>query len=205
MSVAKGRLAFFIFLTFCSLGEGSVFAQPFPQRGGEQFVPRQPPPQQGMPDEDLERNRPPRWPGGLREGDFEQRREERQRRIERARNMARRLLQDPNTPADVKAKARRLDELLTKREGLERELDGKRQDFLRAHSQELDELRQLRERGEILRQNLRSAREKAIAENMTTIQEMRHITEEARETAQEIRQQYRSQRGGRGGGPEDDN
>jgi len=202
MNVRKNRLIFFIFVTLCFLGEGSLLAQPFQQRGGEQFVPRQAFPQQDMPEQGVERR--PRWPGGLRREGFTQGREERRRRIERARTMAYRLLEDPNAPADIKAKARRLDELLTRRENLERELNDKRQDFLRAHSQELEELRQLRERGEILRQNLRSAREKAIAENMSAIQEMRRVTEEARETAQEIRQQYRSQRGGRSGGPEDD-
>jgi len=111
-----------------------------------------------------------------------------------ARNIARRLLEDPNTPAEVKAKAQRLADLLDQRERLETQLIGKRQDFLRAHRQELDELRQLRERAEISRQNLRSSREKAIAENLPKIQEMRRLTEEARQTAQELRQQYR--RGG---------
>jgi hypothetical protein len=108
--------------------------------------------------------------------------------------MARRLLDDPNTPADVKAKARRLDSLLAERETVEDELIAKRRDFLRDHRQELDELRQIRERAEVLRQNLRSSREKAIAENLPKIQEMRRLTNEARQTAQELRQQYR--RGG---------
>jgi hypothetical protein len=108
--------------------------------------------------------------------------------------MARRLLADPNTPEDVRAKARQLDALLTKRENLERELDDKRRAFLQAHRQELDELRRLHERGEILRQNLRSAREKAMAENLPIIQEMRRTTEEARETAREIRRWYQDRR-----------
>lgn len=205
MSMSKSKLVFFALLTLCSLSGGSALAQPFQRRGEEQFIPRQPLPPQGTPQEGGERDSPPRWPRGLREEGVEQRREERRQRIERAHIMARRLLQDPDTPADIKAKARRLDELLTKRENLERELDDKRQDFLRAHGQELEELRQLRERGETLRQNLRSAREKVIAENMPAIQEMRRITEEARETAQDIRQQYRGQRGGRSEGSGDDN
>jgi len=59
----------------------------------------------------------------------------------------------------------------------------------------------MRERAEVLRQNLRSSREKAIAENLPKIQEMRRLTNEARKTAQELRQQYR--RGGRDQEPED--
>jgi hypothetical protein len=110
--------------------------------------------------------------------------------------MARRLLDNPNTPAEVKTKARRLDSLLAERTALEDELVAKRRDFLRDHRQELDELRQLRERAEVLRQNLRSSREKAIADNLPKIQEMRRLTNEARQTAQELRQQFR--RGGRG-------
>ena len=51
----------------------------------------------------------------------------------------------------------------------------------------------MRERAEVLRQNLRSSRAKAIAENLPKIQEMRR-TNETRKTAQELRQQYR--RGG---------
>src|SRR5262245_51623509 len=81
MSLTKGRLVFFVIFTVCFLGEGSVLAQPSQQRGGEQFVPHQAFPQQDMPEQGLERNRPPRWPGGLRERGFEQRREERQQRI----------------------------------------------------------------------------------------------------------------------------
>jgi hypothetical protein len=115
--------------------------------------------------------------------------------------MARRLLDDPNTPAEVKTKARRLESLLAERDTLEDELVAKRRDFLRDHRQELDELRQLRERAEVLRQNLRSSREKVISENLSKIQEMRRLTNEARQTAQELRQQYR--RSGRSQEPEE--
>jgi hypothetical protein len=167
-------------LAFCVLREVEVFAQSFSQRGERNFAE----------EEGFRENRPRRGAGFLGER-FEQRREQRRQRIERARQMARRLLEDPNTPADVKAKARRLDSLLTEREALENELVAKRQDFLRDHRQDLDELRQLRERAEVLRQNLRSAREKARAENLPKIQEMRRLTDEARRTAQELRQQYR--------------
>ena len=59
----------------------------------------------------------------------------------------------------------------------------------------------MRECAEVLRQNLRSSREKVIAENLPKIQEMRRLTDEARKTAQELRQQYR--RGGRDQEPED--
>ncbi|MGE0821494.1 MAG: hypothetical protein AB7G75_31965 [Candidatus Binatia bacterium] len=137
----------------------------------------------------------PRQRRGWRDERFEQRREARQQKIQRARNLARRLLVNPNTPADVRAKAQHLDELLTKRESLANELIAKRQQFLDAHREELEELRQLRERSERIRQNLRAAREKVLAENMPQIQEVRRLTKETRETAQDIRQQYRGMRG----------
>lgn len=175
-------------------GVTPVLAQPFQRLGEQQFIPRQPFPHPDRPEDDLEEERLPRFRGRPRGDDFQQRREEYHRRAERARYMARRLLADPNTPEDVRAKARQLDALLTKRENLERELDDKRRAFLQAHRQELDELRRLHERGEILRQNLRSAREKAMAENLPIIQEMRRTTEEARETAREIRRWYQDRR-----------
>ncbi|MBI3304161.1 MAG: hypothetical protein HYZ72_19020 [Deltaproteobacteria bacterium] len=195
MTTIRTKSILFVLLTFCVVGAGPAVAQPLPRRGEEQFVPRQPLPRPNLPEVGPEEEGGPRFRGRLRGEGFEQRREERRRRLERARNMAYRLLDNPNTPEDIKAKARRLTELLNKREDLERKIDGKRQDFLRAHRQELDELRQLQERGEILRQNLRSAREKAIAEDLPTIQEMRRVTEEARDTAQEIRRQYQGRRG----------
>jgi len=183
--------------------EPPVFAQMFPRRGEEQVAPRRPF-QRPRPTEDEPTGEgTQRRGGGLFGQGFEQRREQRRQRIERARQMARRLLDDPNTPADVKAKARRLDELLTERDKLEGELVIKRQGFLHDHQPELSELRQLRERAEVLRQNLRSSREKAIAENLPKIQEMRRLTDEARQTAQELRQQYRGMRSGRSQEPED--
>lgn len=105
--------------------------------------------------------------------------------------MAQRLLDNPSTPNEIKAKARQLTELLGKRESLARDLDGKRQSFLQEHGQDLDELRQLRERGEVIRQRLRAAREKVISDNLPTIQEMRRATQEARNVASELRLYYR--------------
>ncbi len=78
-----------------------------------------------------------------------------------------------------------------KREGLARDLDGKRQSFLQEHGQDIDELRQLRERGETIRQRLRAAREKVISDNLPAIQEMRRTTQEARNVANELRFYYR--------------
>jgi uncharacterized protein (DUF3084 family) len=105
--------------------------------------------------------------------------------------MAQRLLDNPSTPDEIKIKARRLSELLGKRENLVQDLDGKRQSFLQEHGQDLDELRQLRERGETIRQRLRAAREKVISDNLPAIQEMRRTTQEARNVASELRFYYR--------------
>lgn len=179
-----------VLLTLCVLCETEVAAQSFPQRGERDFAPRRPFAAENAEEEGLKENRP-RQGGGFLGERFEQRRELRRQRSARAREMARRLLDDPSTPTDVKTKARRLDSLLAERNALEDELVAKRRDFLRDHRQEIDELRQLRERAEVLRQNLRSSREKAIADNLPKIQEMRRLTEEARQTAQELRQQYR--------------
>lgn len=160
-------------------------AQPSQEQEEEQVIPRR--------GEGRER----RFRGRLQGEGFQQRREQQRRRLERARNMAQKLLQDPHAPEDIKAKARRLNELLTKRESLEREVEEKRQDFLRAHRQDVEELRRLREQGEPHRQKLRAAREKAKAENQPLIQEMRRTTQEARTIAQEIRREYQGRRGGR--------
>ena len=121
-------------------------------------------------------------------------REEQRRRLEHARDMAQRLLDDPSTPDEIKAKARRLTELLSKRESLARDLDGKRQSFLQEHAQDVAELRQLRERGEVIRQRLRTAREQVISENLPAIQEMRRTTQDARKVAVELRGYYRQRR-----------
>jgi len=106
--------------------------------------------------------------------------------------MAQRLLDNPSTPDEIKTKARRLTELLGKRENLARDLDGKRQSFIQEHGQDLDELRQLREQGEVIRQRLRAAREKVISDNLPAIQEMRRTTQEARAVAGELRFYYRT-------------
>jgi len=188
--MSKIKSLLMVLLTFCSLSGTIVFAQSPPQQGEQEFAPRRPFAAENDGEEGFRGNRPRRRARFLGE-QFEQRRELRRQRVERARQMTRRLLDDPNTPAEVKAKARRLNGLLAERETLEDELVAKRRDFLRDHRQELDELRQLRERAEVLRQNLRSSREKAIAENLPKIQEMRRLTNEARQTAQELRQQYR--------------
>jgi hypothetical protein len=195
MKTKKTKLLLFFLLFFYWTHSEPVSAQPLGQ-GGEHFITQQ---GEEMPrGEGFRRRR-----GWLSEEGIEQRRALRQQRLDRARTIARRLLEDPNTPADVKTKAQRLNELLTKRENLEHNLQGKRQDFLQAHRQELEELRQLRERADVIRQDLRAAREKATAENLSEIQEMRRVTQEARETAQEIRQYYRGRRGGRSQKPED--
>ena len=188
--MSKIKRIFIVFLTFYSLGGTLVFAQSPPQRGERESAPRRPFIAKNSDEEGFRGNRPRRRAGFLEER-FEQRREIRRQRIEHARQMSHRLLDDPNTPAEVKEKARRLDGLLTEHDKLEDELVAKRRDFLRDHQQELDELRQLRERAEVLRQNLRSSREKAIAENLPKIQELRRLTDEARKIAQELRQQYR--------------
>lgn len=200
MKMNRIKCLLMILLTLCVAQEEAVLAQSSPQGEERTFAPRRPFAAENSEQDGPRGNRPRRGAGFLGER-FEQRREVRRQRIERARNMARRLLNDPNTSADVKAKARRLDSVLAERDALEDELVAKRQAFLRDHRQDLDELRQLRERAEILRQNLRSAREKTIAENLPKIQELRRLTDEARQTAQELRQQFRG--GQRGQGMED--
>lgn len=176
-----------------------VPAQPFPREGGGQFAPSPSLPQESPFDLPLEGDTPdllgerPRRRGPLR-GDFQQRREERHRRLERARAMVDHLLASPNVSAEVKTKARRLSDVLDKHERLERQLEEKRQAFLRNHQPEIDELRQLQERAERLRSKLRSAREQAMNDNRSDLQEMRRTTQEARDLALELRQQFQEQR-----------
>ncbi|HKA55144.1 MAG TPA: hypothetical protein VKJ47_15940 [Candidatus Binatia bacterium] len=121
-------------------------------------------------------------------------REEQRRLLERARDMAQRVLDDPSAPDEVKAKARRLTELLDKRESLVRDLGGKRQSFLQEHAQDIAQLRQLREQGEVIHQRLRAAREQMVAENLPVIQEMRRTTQDARKVAVELRGYYHQRR-----------
>lgn len=193
MKVVTMRMQFFplLVLTLVLVGTTPALAQPMQPGGGEQFIAPKSPLSPDIPGGERREGWPPRprrRPG--REGGPVAR-EEQRRRLERAREMAQRLLDNPSTPNEIKAKARQLTELLGKRESLARDLDGKRQSFLQEHGQDLDELRQLRERGEVIRQRLRAAREKVISDNLPTIQEMRRTTQEARNVASELRLYYR--------------
>lgn len=198
VKVANMRVRVFplLALSLYVVGADCVLAQPMRPGGEEQFAPPVPPAPREL-EEGGEKNLPPRFRRRPGRGGVPDDREDRQRRLERARIMAQRLLDNPSTPDAVRTKARRLTDLLSQREALGRNLDGQRQNFLREHSQDLDELRQLRERGEVIRQRLRAAREKALAENLPTLQEMRRTTQEARDLASDLRQYYRPGRGNR--------
>jgi hypothetical protein len=193
MKVVTMRKRFFSLpvLTLFLAGITPALAQPIRPGGEEQFIAPKPPLSPEIPGGGAQEGAFPRFrrrPG--REGRPESR-EEQRRLLERARDMAQRLLDNPNTPNEVKDKARQLTELLSKREALLRDLNSKRQSFVQEHGQDLDELRQLRDRGEVIRQRLRAAREKVIADNLPTIQEMRRTTQEARDTALNLRTYYR--------------
>lgn len=188
MKLCKSKSIVILSCLLCLTAAESVIAQPA-QESREESLSRPDFPPRGM------REGRPGWGGRRRGRDFQQRREQMRQRLEQARTMAQKLLENPNTPDDIKAKAHRLNELLDKRERLDREIDGKRQEFLRTHQQDIDALRRLQEQGERHRQNLRSAREKMKTENQPLIDEMRRTTREAREVARDIRLEYR----GRGG------
>ena len=118
---------------------------------------------------------------------------QRQRRLQQAREMARRLILDPNSSAAIREQAHRLDSTLTRIEALERELRNKREEFLRQHQAERAELRELKARMERIRQNLKAAREQAKADNLAKLHEIKRSTQEARTLAQELRRHYRGQ------------
>ena len=118
---------------------------------------------------------------------------QRQRHLQQAREMARRLIHDPNSSAAIREQAQRLDSTLTRIEDLERELRNKREEFLLQHQAERAELRKLKERMERIRQNLKAAREQAKADNLTKLHEIKRSTQEARTLAQELRSHYRGQ------------
>ena len=201
VKVATMCVRFFLLLMFTLslVGTGPAFAQPVRPRSEEQFVPPQPPAVPSFPEEERGENWSPRFRRRpLGRGMGPQAREEQRHRLERGREMAQRLLENPNTPDEIKAKARRLTELLGKREGFEHNLDSKRQDFVREHGQDLTELRQLRERGEVIRQRLRLAREKVLSDSLPAIQEMRRTAQEARDIAFELRHYYQQRRRGSG-------
>src|SRR5262245_40777679 len=192
-------------LIFCLVGRAPVLAQPSRPGGQEQFIaPSRPLTSPEIPEGGAREGWRPRFRSGPGREGKQRNPEEQQLRLQRARDIAQRLLADPNTPDEMKAKARQLTELLSKREDLARDLDGKRQSFVQEHSQELTELRQLRERGEVIRQGLRAAREKVVAENLPTIQEMTRTTQEAHNMALEIRNYYvqRRRNQGRSAAPE---
>jgi hypothetical protein len=159
--------------------------------GEEQFSTPEPPLPSDMPGRRAREGQAPQFhrrPEGERGPEF---RQEQRSRLEHAQGLAQRLLDDPSTPDEIKAKARRLVELLSKREGLVRDLDSKRQSFIQEHGQDLEELRQLRERGEVVRQRLRAGREKVISDNLPAIKEMHRTTQEARDVAGDLRGYYR--------------
>ena len=193
MKVVTMRMQFFLLLvlTLVLAGIAPAVAQPMQPGGGEQFIPPKSLPSTDIPGGERGEGRSPRFRRRPGRGGGPEAREEQRRLLERAREMAQRLLDNPSTSGEIKAKARQLTDLLGKREGLARDLDGKRQSFLQEHGQDIDELRQLRERGETIRQRLRAAREKVISDNLPAIQEMRRTTQEARNVANELRFYYR--------------
>ncbi len=148
MKVVTMRMQFFLLLvlTLVLAGIAPAVAQPMQPGGGEQFIPPKSPPSTDIPGGERGEGRSPRFRRRPRGGGGPEAREEQRRRLERAREMAQRLLDNPSTSGEIKAKARQLTDLLGKREGLARDLDGKRQSFLQEHGQDIDELRQLRER-----------------------------------------------------------
>lgn len=150
-----------------------------PRQGPDQF-PRDDQPRR-------QRDRPKWWAN-------EQRAQQRQQRLQRGREIARRLMNDPNAPASIKERAQRLDSTLIRVEDLERELQHARAAFLRQHQGERAELRGLKERMDRIRQDLKAAREQAKADNLSKLQEIKRSTEEARTLAQELRGYYRQQR-----------
>ena len=177
--------------------QGQNFIPPYEQRDLTDRPPmgrRQRPGQfqrgrmQGGSQPHLQRDHPKWWAN-------EQRAQKRQRRIRRGREMARRLMNDPNAPASIRERAQRLDNVLTRMEDLERELQNERKAFLQKHQAEREELRNLKERMEIIRQGLIAAREQAKADNLHKLQEIERSTKEARTLAQELRRHYRRQRG----------
>jgi hypothetical protein len=184
------RVSSLTILTFFMLGIAPGLAQPLQPEGGEHPVAPRPPTPSVAPEGGAPEGWPPRFPRGLGREGRQAAREDPQQRMSRARDLAQRLLDNPNTPEEIKTKARRLTELLKKREDLMRDLDGKRQSFLQEHSEDLAELRQLREQGEVIRQRLHAAREKVIAENQPAITELRHTTQAARDIAVDLRGDY---------------
>jgi len=192
----RKRFFSLLVLTLFLAGITPALAQPMRPGGEEQFIAPKPPLSSDSPGGGAQEGGFPRFRRRPGRGGGPEFREEQRRRLERARDMAQRLLDNPSTPDEIKTRARRLTDLLSKREGLARDLDGKRQSFIQEHGQDLDELRQLRERGEVIRQRLRAAREKVIADNLPTIQEMRRTTQEARDTAFNLRTYYRQRWGG---------
>ena len=147
-----------------------------------------------FPHDDLRGDRPrpqhdrPRW------WSDEQRTRQRHRRLQQAREMARRLIYDPNSSAAIREQAQRLDSTLIRIEDLERELRNKREEFLLQHRAERKELSELKASMERIRHNLKVAREQAKADNLAKLHEIKRSTQEARTLAQELRRHYRGQR-----------
>ncbi len=147
-----------------------------------------------FPHDDIRGDRPrpqrdrPRW------WSDEQRTRQRHRRLQQAREMARRLIYDPNSSAAIREQAQRLDSTLIRIEDLERELRNKREEFLLQHRAERKELSELKASMERIRHNLKAAREQAKADNLAKLHEIKRSTQEARTLAQELRRHYRGQR-----------
>src|SRR5262249_41042312 len=168
-------------------------AQPFLQRGEGQTAPQPAFPRGGPPPFSSETERPDvqgcPWrrerPGAM----IRLQREGLHLRLERIRNTAERLLENPRTSDDVKAKAHRLLELADNWEDLRQKLDDSRAAFFRDNQKDIDELCQLWERAKTLRQTLKEKREKVMGDNRRTREDLERVKQEVYDIAESVREQ----------------
>jgi len=104
--------------------------------------------------------------------------------------MIERIRTDHTAPSEIRNRADRLEELLTRIDELESQLRAERQNFLRTHQEERNDLRRLRDRMEQIRHQLRSAREDAKIRNAGRLEELNRTINNARIQAQELRKYY---------------
>src|SRR5262249_2149443 len=118
MKVVTMRKRFFSFLvlTLFLAGITPALAQPMRPGDEEQFIAPKPPSPCAIPGGGAQEGGVPRFRRRPGRGGGPEVREEQRLRLERARDLAQRLLDNPNTPDEIKARARRLTELLGKRE-----------------------------------------------------------------------------------------
>jgi len=117
-----------------------------------------------------------------------------QAQVRKGRGVVERILRDPRTPPELKARAEELGRLLAERERYLTALETRRRALLAAHRSEIEELGQLRNRAREIGKSLLQARKKVLEESKADIEALLRTSAQARKITDELEQAYRQER-----------